>query len=97
MNKDRSIQGEPNVVEGADAAALGQTEAPRSAPPGAEVDPSEHLVPGARFDDHPAVEAKPWSSSLAARDSEAGVANDPPDAQRVDHPLPDAEARGRQE
>jgi hypothetical protein len=97
MDKDRTAAHEVNAIEGADAAALGQAPPPSSAPPGASVDPSEHLVPGADFEDHPATEAKPWSSSLAARDSQAGVANDPPDAQRVDSPLPDAEARGRQE
>ena len=97
MDKDRSAEREPNVVEGADAAALGTTSPPETAPPGAQVDPSEHLVPGADFDARRADAAKPWSTSLAFADDQAGVANDPPDAQRVDEPLPDAEERGRQE
>lgn len=97
MDKDRTTDHRPNVVEGADPAALGMTEPPHSAPRGAQVDPSQHLVPRAGFDERPATAAKPWSTSLAAADDRAGVANDPPDAQRVDEPLPDAEERGRQE
>lgn len=97
MDKDRKADSSPNVIEGADAAALGTSEPPETAPPGASVDPSEHLVPGADFDEHPPTEAKPWSTTLAAASHGAGVANDPPDAQRVDNPLPDAEERGRQE
>ena len=97
MDKDRSVERRPNSIEGADDAALGTTPAPEPAPPGAEVDATERLVPGASFDDTLPTEAKPWSSTLAARDPQAGVANDEPDAQRVDEPLPDAEERGRQE
>lgn len=96
MDKLRTDPG-PNVIEGADAGALGTSEPPETAPAGASVDPSQHLVPGADFDERPATEEKPWSTNLAAASDEAGVANDPPDAQKVDNPLPDAEERGRQE
>jgi hypothetical protein len=97
MDEDRTRERQPNVIEGADAGALGTSPPPETAPPGAEVDASEHLVPGATFDDRPPTGAKPWFTSLAFDDDQAGVGNDPPDAQRVDHPLPDAEERGRQE
>ena len=97
MDKERTDEREPNVIEGADAGALGTSAPPETAPPGATVDGSEHLVPGARFDDHRPTESKPWFTSLAYEDEQGGVANDPPDAQRVDNPLPDAEERGRQE
>lgn len=81
MDKDRTPEREPNVIEGADAAALGTTPPPESAPPGAEVDPSEHLVPGATFDERHPTETKPWFTSLAADDDTAGVANEPADVQ----------------
>ena len=68
-------------IEGADSAALGLTGTPESAPAGAEVEDAEHLVPGATWDDTRATEAKPWQTTLAARSEQAGVANDPPDAQ----------------
>ena len=97
MDKDRSVERTRKAIEGADAASLGQAEPPRSAPPGANVDPSEHRVPGAGFDDHPATEAKPWSSSLAARDPQAGVGNDAPDGQPEEDPLTGTEERGRSE
>lgn len=64
-----------------DRAALGTTPPPAPAPPGAQVDASQHLVPGAGFDDRPRTASKPWFTSLAAESGQAGVANDPPDAQ----------------
>jgi hypothetical protein len=39
------------------------------------------LVPGAGDNEPRANESKPWQTTLAARDEQAGVANDPPDAQ----------------
>lgn len=75
-DRDRADE-RPNVIEGADAAALGTTEAPEAAPPGATVDASERLVPGADADarllENP---AKPWSTSLAADHPTAGVGNE---------------------
>jgi hypothetical protein len=71
----------PGALEGADAGALGTEAPPSSAPPGAEVDASEHLVPGARFGEGPKTAAKPWFTSLGAESEQAGVANDDPDAQ----------------
>ncbi len=73
-------------LEGADAAALGTDTPPESAPPGARVDAEERLVPGTGFDDVRRDEAKPWFTSLAAESSQAGVANDPPDAQEPEFP-----------
>ena len=97
MNKDRSGSDEPHVIEGTDDAALGRTDPPQTAPPAARVDASEHRVPGANADEHRA--AKPWFTSLAARDPQAGVSNEPPEApgQRSDDPLTDGEVRGRSE
>ena len=80
------------ALEGADPAALGVSDPPQPAPPGAQVDASEHLVPGAGFDDAPHTEAKPWNTSLAARSPQAGVANDPPDAQTPVFPAEEPEA-----
>lgn len=68
-------------IEGADSASLGLTGQPEPAPPGAQVDDAGRLVPGAGDNEPRPGEAKPWHTSLAARDEEAGVANDPPDAQ----------------
>lgn len=75
-------------IEGADAAGLGLTGTPETAPPGAEVETAEHLVPGATFADRPNTDAKPWQTSLAAESDQAGVANDPPDAQSPAYPNP---------
>jgi hypothetical protein len=99
MSKDRSGSQEPRVIEGADDGALGRTDPPQTAPPGARVDASEHRVPGAHADEHPGDEAKPWFTSLAARDRQAGVANEAPESsgQPSDDPLTDAEVRGRSE
>lgn len=69
------------AIEGADRGALGLDPPPEPAPPGASVDPGEHLVPGADFADRLPTEAKPWFTSLAADSHQAGVANDPGDAQ----------------
>ena len=80
-------------LEGADEAALGISPPPESAPPGAEVDDEKRLVPGAGFDDDRRDESKPWFTSLAAGSDQAGVANDPPDAQPAPEPegLPEDE------
>lgn len=79
-------------IEGADDAAAGTDAPPRSAPPGAATDASEHLVPGADFGDGPPAEAKPWSASLAARSDQAGVGNDAPAEQEPQYPEGDDEA-----
>jgi hypothetical protein len=74
------------ALDGADAGALGTDAPPSPAPPGAEVDPSEHLVPGATFGEGPKTEAKPWFTSLGAESDQAGVANDDPEAQEPGFP-----------
>jgi hypothetical protein len=71
--RDRS-----GAIEGIDQAALGVSPPPTPAPPGASVDPSEDLVPGATKGDGPTTESKPWFTSLAA-DSEHGVSDEPDD------------------
>jgi hypothetical protein len=76
----------PGALEGADTGALGTDAPPSPAPPGAQVDASEHLVPGAKFGEGPKTEAKPWFTSLAAESHQAGVANDDPDAQEPTFP-----------
>lgn len=86
MDDPRQVTDPPGGLEGADAAALGTAPPPESAPPAAEVDDEEHLVPGATFGDHPPVEPKPWFTTLAAESDQAGVANDPPEAQEPQFP-----------
>ena len=81
----------PSAIEGADDAALGIAAPPASAPPGARVDSSEHLVPGPMHDG-PGHAAKPWATSLAAESDQAGVANDSADAQEPQYPTGDDEA-----
>ena len=79
-------------IEGADDAALGITPPPESAPPTAEVDDEESLVPGATFGDRVPTDSKPWFTSLAAESDQAGLGNDPPDAQHPQFPSGDDEA-----
>jgi hypothetical protein len=86
MDDKRSTVDRLGGLEGADAAALGTDTPPESAPPGARVDAEERLVPGTGFDDVRRDEAKPWFTSLAAESSQAGVANDSPDAQEPEFP-----------
>jgi hypothetical protein len=88
MDDKRSAVDRLGGLEGADAAALGIDAMPESAPPGAAVDDDEQLVPGAPADDA-RDESKPWFTSLAARSDQAGVANDPPDAQEPQFPTED--------
>jgi hypothetical protein len=93
MNDRRTAADRLNSLDGADAGALGMTPAPESAPPGAEVSGEENLVPGADFDRRPRDQAKPWHTSLAAESEQAGVANDPPDAQEPLYPTTDEDPR----
>lgn len=86
MNDRGSTVDRLGGLEGADAAALGTDTAPSSAPPGARVDDEERLVPGANLDEAPRDESKPWFTSLAAGSEQAGVANDPPEAQEPQFP-----------
>ena len=91
MDERRADSDGPNVIEGADPAATGIAPAPESAPPGARVDDAAHRVPGPTFDG-PDREEKPWSTSLAAESTLAGVANDDADAQDPQYPDGDDEA-----
>jgi hypothetical protein len=92
MDDERSAADKLGGLEGADAAALGTEAPPRSAPEAAQVDAEENLVPGATFGLHPATADKPWFSSLAAESEQAGVANEPLDAQEPEFPHEDDEA-----
>lgn len=93
MDDERSRADKLQGIEGADAAALGVGPPPESAPEAAEVDGSENLVPGAAFGLHPATGEKPWFTSLAAESGQAGVGNDPPDAQEPEFPTSDEDPR----
>ena len=75
MEERRSDDQTADAIEGTDAAALGTGPLPESAPPGARVDAAETHVPGPTFDG-PGRAVKPWSSSLAAESSQAGVENE---------------------
>ena len=79
------------AIEGADGGALGLKPPPEPAPPDAQEPVEEHIVPGAADGERVPNEAKPWFSSLAAESEQAGVANDPPDAQAPDTLDPDEE------
>jgi hypothetical protein len=81
MEEKRSDVDRHGGLEGADAASLGLTPEPQSAPPGARVDPDEDLVPGADLGDQIPDEAKPWFTSLAAESDHAGVENEPMDVE----------------
>lgn len=85
---DEAATDSPVPTPGVGRDALGMGPAPASAPPGAAVDPTEELVPGAGFEEHPLTEAKPWHTSLAFESSQAGVGNDPPDSQPPAHEPP---------
>jgi hypothetical protein len=86
MDEKRDVTDRLGGLEGADAAALGTGDPPLPAPPGATVDADERLVPGADHDLLDRRAAKPWFTSLAAKSEQAGVANDPPDAQEPQFP-----------
>lgn len=81
MDQKRSTHDRVGGLEGADPAALGLTPQPESAPPGAEVDGDEDLVPGAGFGRRVPEEEKPWFTTLAAESDQAGVENEPLDAE----------------
>ena len=85
MDERRADDDLPEVIEGADSAALGTADPPESAPPGARVDDAEHRVPGPTYDG-PGRVAKPWNTSLAADNDQAGVANESPgEPDTLDH------------
>ncbi len=92
MNDERPKSDRFGAIEGADDAALGQTPPPEPPSPAAQVEDEEHLVPGARFGDRIADEAKPWSTTLAYESGQAGVANDHPEEQDPQFPQGDDEA-----
>lgn len=89
-DKQRQVE-HLDVIEGADAGALGIDDPPASAPPGAAVDADEARVPGEPMNG-PGHEAKPWFTSLAAESDQAGVANEPPSKQEAQYPTGDDEA-----
>lgn len=91
MDDPRSPADKLAGLEGADAAALGTVPPPQTAPEAAQVDPEEVLVPGADFGDRVATDSKPWFTSLADESRQAGVGNDPPQAQETDYPYDDEE------
>lgn len=93
MEDRRKVADDLGSLEGADDGALGTAPAPESAPPGARVSDDEHRVPGADFDERRhGHDEKPWFTSLASESDQAGVGNDPPDAQEPLHPADDDEA-----
>lgn len=93
MKDERSPAEKLGGIEGVDAGALGIGPPPESAPEAAELEAEENLVPGADFGLHPATDDKPWFTTLAAESEQAGVANDPPDAQEPEFPTTDEDPR----
>jgi hypothetical protein len=88
MGERRSRAEELGAIEGADDAALG-LKPPQPAATGAEVPGDVHLVPGSTADDGGPETPKPWFTNLAANSDQAGVGNDPTDAQAEQFPLDD--------
>jgi hypothetical protein len=86
MDDRRSPDDSDATIEGTDPAALGVTPPPEPTPANAQEPIDEQLVPGATFGERVANESKPWFTSLAAESEQAGVANDPPDAQPPEFP-----------
>ena len=91
MDEKRSGRDRLGTIEGVDDAALGIDAEPAGAPPGAQVDATDTRVPGATKEG-PAQGVKPWSTSLAFDDDQAGVANDPIEEQEPQYPTRDDEA-----
>jgi hypothetical protein len=91
MDNDRSTADRLEGIEGVDDGALGTSPPPETAPPGAAVSGEEHLVPGATFDERRGYDEKPWATSLAFESDQAGVGNDPADAQEPLYPTDDAD------
>lgn len=89
MDDKRSAADKLDPIEGVGEGALGMGPPPESAPEAAEVVDEVNSVPGPDFGDHPATADKPWFTSLAAESDQAGVANDPPDAQEPEYPTTD--------
>jgi hypothetical protein len=92
MDDKRSEVERLGGIEGADAAALGIDATPNEAPPGAAIEDDVQVVPGPDLELR-RDEAKPWFTSLAATSDQAGVANDPPDAQEPRFPPDDESPR----
>jgi len=86
MDDKRSAADKLDGIEGVEEGALGMGPPPEPAPESAEVVDAVNRVPGPDFGDHPATADKPWFTSLAAESDQAGVANDPPDAQEPEFP-----------
>jgi hypothetical protein len=64
-------------ITGVDRAALGLDAQPVEAPPSAEVDAAQTRVPGPAFGDWPATAEKPWQTSMATENDEAGIGSEP--------------------
>jgi hypothetical protein len=84
----------PDAIEGADAAALGTAAPPESAPPGADVDPTDRLagLTPAEAATPPST-PRPWATTLAARGPDAGVMVDEPVAEEPDPAFDEDEHR----
>jgi hypothetical protein len=81
MDDRRSAADRLGSIEGADEGALGTKPTPEPAPTDAQEQVDERTVPGATYGERSPDESKPWFTSVAAESDQAGVANDPPDAQ----------------
>lgn len=64
-------------IRGADLAGLGLDAPTNPAPAAAAVDPSDRLVPGADFGDHPPTAHKPWETTLATNSDNAEMGAEP--------------------
>ncbi len=93
MEDKRSPAEKLDAIEGTDAAALGIGPLPEPVPESVELERGGDQVPGPDFGHHPATDEKPWFTSLAAESDQAGVANDPPDAQEPEFPTSEEDPR----
>jgi hypothetical protein len=62
---------------GVDRAALGLDAEPIEASAAAQVDPTRTEVPGPKFGDWAATAEKPWQTSMATENDDAGIGSEP--------------------
>ncbi len=70
-------EGPMGAIRGADRSALGIDAEVHAAPASAEVDATETSVPGPRWGEVPATDAKPWMTSMAAQSDDAEIGAEP--------------------
>lgn len=70
-------EGPMGTMTGVDRAALGVEAEPTEAAPNAQVEGAQTRIPGPKFGDWPATAEKPWQTSMATENDEAGIGAEP--------------------